>query len=179
MMSGLIKKRNEIKIFILYMLSIIDYPIDHNTLHDMCVQDNFVSSFDFMDCIVDLCESGCVHTYKDGDDDKYELTETGKKALSPLEKDLMPLVRDRAMHSAIRLLSFEKSGGKVHVSIEKLDVGYKVDCAIIKSGKTLMSVSLNVASKSLADRIEAKVRERPEEVYRGISSILLDDIAIL
>lgn len=178
-MPGLIKKRNDIKIFILFMLGLIDYPLDHNTLHDLCVQDNFISSFDFADCIIDLCESGCVDTYKNGDDDMYKMTATGLQALSALEEDILPMVRDKAMHSAIRLLSFEKSGGKVNVITDKLDFGYKVTCEIIKKGNPIMSISLDVATKSLADRIKQKVNDRPEEIYKGISALLLDDISLM
>lgn len=178
-MSGLIKKRDDIKVFILYMMSIIDYPLPHNTLNDLCVQDNFISSFDFHDCIIDLCESGCVKTYKQDGTDTYEMTKTGMQALSALEENLIPLVRDKAMHSAIRLLSFEKSGGKVNVDIMKQDFGYRVSVNIEKNGKSLLEVSLDAATVSLAERIAKKVRERPEEVFRGISSLLLDDISLL
>ncbi len=178
-MSGLIKKRNDIKVFILYMMSIIDYPLTHNTLNDLCVQDNFISSFDFNDCIIDLCESGCVKTYRQNDEDMYELTKIGMQALSALEDDLVPLVRDKAMHSAIRLLSFEKSGGKVYVDIMKQELGYRVGIKIEKNGHSLLEVSLDAATASLAERIAKKVRERPEEIYRGISSLLLDDISLL
>lgn len=179
-MPGLLRRREDIKVFILYMLNLMDCPLEHNTLHDMCVQDNFVSSFDFMDCVADLCETGCVSTYKDDiGDDIYLITQKGVQVLSALEEDMLPLVRDKAMHSAIRLLSFEKSGGKVHVNYEKLDFGYKVNCEVEKNGKTLIAVSLNVATKSLVDRIEKKMRERPEEIYRGISALLLDDINLM
>lgn len=178
-MSGLIKKRNDIKVFILYMMSIIDYPLQHNTLNDLCAQDNFISSFDFHDCIIDLCESGCVKTYKEDGHDMYELTKTGMQALSALEDNLVPLVRDKAMHSAIRMLSFEKSGGKVNVDIMKQDFGYRVSIKIEKEGKSLLEVSLDAATVSIAERIAKKAHERPEEIFRGISSLLLDDISLL
>lgn len=178
-MSGLIRRRDDVKVFILFMMNLIDYPVDHNTLHDLCVQDNFVSSFTFNDCIRDLCETGCVDCRMENSDDIYTITKTGLEALAGLEDDIMPLVRDRAMHSAIRLLSFEKSGGKVRVRIEKQEMGYKVHCDIEKKGRSVLSVSVNAPTKALADRIENKVRQRPEEIYRGISALLLDDIALM
>lgn len=160
-------------------MSVIDYPLAHNTLNDLCVQDNFISSFDFHDCIIDLCQSGCVKTYKQDDDDFYELTKLGMQTLSTLEDSLVPLVRDKAMHSAIRLLSFEKSGGKVNVDISKKEFGYRVNVNIEKNNTSLLEVSLDAPTLSLAERISKKVKERPEEVYRGISSLLLDDISLL
>ena len=178
-MSGLIRKRNDIKVFILFVMSLLDYPIDHNTLNDLCVQDNYISPFDFSYCIEDLCKAGCVSNYKNGDDDMYELTANGKVALDGLIDNLLPLVRDRAMHSTVRLLSFEKAGGKVNVDIEKAEHGYTVNCQITKKGVPFLSISINAPTKSQADRMERKLRESPEEVFRGMSSLLLGDIAFL
>ena len=45
-----------IKVFILYLLSNIDEPIDFETVNDIVVQDEFVNYFDFSICFAELVD---------------------------------------------------------------------------------------------------------------------------
>ena len=45
-MQAPLKEKNDIKIFILYLLKNLNYPLDFNTISDIVVQDEFVNYFD-------------------------------------------------------------------------------------------------------------------------------------
>jgi len=69
-----LKDKNDIKIFILYLMKNIDYPLDFNTLSDIAVQDEFVSYFDFAECFAQLLDIGTVAQIRVGDQLTSEAT---------------------------------------------------------------------------------------------------------
>ena len=57
-MQAPLKEKNDIKIFILYLLKNLNYPLDFNTISDIVVQDEFVNYFDFAECFAELLDIG-------------------------------------------------------------------------------------------------------------------------
>ena len=49
-------EKSDIKIFILYLLTQLERPLDYVTLHDICVQDEFVNQFDFVEEFYELLD---------------------------------------------------------------------------------------------------------------------------
>ena len=50
MLKTKLKNKTDIKIFILYLLSNVGYPLSYAEINDISVQDNFVGSMDFAEC---------------------------------------------------------------------------------------------------------------------------------
>ena len=59
-MQAPLRDKNDIKIFILYLLKNLKYPLDFNTISDIVVQDEFVNYFDFAECFAELLDSGTI-----------------------------------------------------------------------------------------------------------------------
>ena len=67
-MRSLLTDANEIKIFILYLLDKIGYPLDYPSIGSIVMQDSVVSFFDFAECFFALVEAGHIREiYPDGD----------------------------------------------------------------------------------------------------------------
>ena len=77
-MQAPLKDKQDIKIFILYLMKEINTPLNFVTLADICLQDDFVRQFDFFDCLFDLIENGMVKKTSSENGDIYEITEKGK-----------------------------------------------------------------------------------------------------
>ena len=57
-MPSPLREKNEIKIFILFLLDKIGYPLDYNTIGSIVVQDGIVRFFDFADAFYQLLDAG-------------------------------------------------------------------------------------------------------------------------
>ena len=52
-----ITDKNEIKIFVLYLMKNVGVKLDFNNISDIVIQDNIVSYFDFVVCLVSAAQS--------------------------------------------------------------------------------------------------------------------------
>ena len=57
-MQAQLKDKNDIKIFILYLMRHVGRPLDFVSINDIVVQDGYVGYFDFVECFAELLEAG-------------------------------------------------------------------------------------------------------------------------
>ncbi len=171
-MQTTIKGKNDIKIFILFLMRNVGYPLDFSNINDIVVQDGFVSYFDFAECFAELLETGNVRKLGEGDDVLYEITEQGCAVADSLQSDLLMMIRERSLKSALRLLSFKKRGAKISFQSREVGSKYEVTCKIIEGGREIFNMTLDVDNKKELDRMEYAFRERPEYIYKGILSLM-------
>lgn len=175
-MQAPLKDKNDIKIFILYLLGNIGYPLDFNTISDIVIQDEFVSYFDFAECFGELVDSGNVEIIKAEPNDLYQITPNGRLVAEQLQSNLLGLIRERSLKSALRLLSFKSRGSDVRCRGEKREDGrYDLVCEIIERKVCTMELKLVVDSKYQLDRMLTNFDRNPEVVYRGLISLLTGD----
>lgn len=67
-MKSFLTQVDEIKIFILYLLDKIGYPLDYPSIGQIVMQDGIVRFFDFAECFFALVDAGHIReVYPDGD----------------------------------------------------------------------------------------------------------------
>lgn len=182
-----LRDKNEIKIFILFLLDKIGYPLDYNTIGSIVVQDGIVRYFDFADAFFQLLDAGHI-TYAKEDaaqlhfaedpskDEQFEITATGREVAHVLGESLMITVREQGERSALRHLSLKRLGAEVDQSHEPLGEGFMYHCSIKdKSGKVL-GVDLRLDDRRQLERIAKNFADRPEIIYRGILALLSGDV---
>ncbi len=176
-----IKGKENIKTFILFLLRNIGYPLDFASINDIVLQDGFVASFDFTECFAELLETGNIREVRgDGDEELYEITEQGILVSDTLESDLISMIKEKSLKSAVRLLSFRKRGAKVKFSYETLSEGkYYATCAITERDEEVMKINLPLESYNPLQKIRMNFSEKPEIVYRGVFAVLTGDINYL
>ncbi len=171
----MLKDKNDIKIFVLYLMRNVGYPLDFSNINDIVLQDGFVGYFDFAECFAELLDTGNVCELKscDGEEALYEITEQGKCVADSLQSELMMMIRERSLKSALQLLSFKKRGAKISFISEKNGGGgFDVTCKITEAGSELLNMKLKVDNQKELDRMEHSFRDRPEYIYRGILSLM-------
>lgn len=82
------KEENEIKIFILYLLDKIGYPLDYPSIGSIMMQDGIVNFFDFAQCFFSLVDAGHIREIvRDAPSEKeskdIQKSEHGKGDASP------------------------------------------------------------------------------------------------
>lgn len=176
-------EKNDVKIFILYLMRNIGYPLVFADINDIVLQDGMINYFDFAHCFSELIETGNILELpqEDGAETLYELSEQGKSVSDSLQSDLLMMIRERSLKSALRLLDFNKKGLRPRCSYEPLPDGrFKFTCRITEQKKEdVMNVSIIVDNKKMLDRMIYNFNERPETVYRGLLSVITGEINYL
>ena len=137
-------EKSDIKIFILYLLSRVDRPLDFITLHDICVQDEFINTFDFMDEFYELQKIKAITVEKNDDgSEKVRITHKGRDTAQTMKDTILPEILDHAVRSALQLISFQTRGLKPRASIEEATGGrYNFICSVSGEDGVFMETKL-------------------------------------
>ena len=208
-MASHLKDENEIKIFILYLLDKIGYPLDYPSIGSIMMQDGIVNFFDFAQCFFSLVDAGHIREIiVDGDkesepsdsvdnetsrygaeedDDEYEssstvlyeVTDTGRQVARALSDNLMVSLREKSYRSALRHLSFAKKGAWVDQTYKPDGDGYLVTCSIKDKTGTIMDLTVRADSEYQLRKMMNNYSEHPEVVFRGVVALLSGDVNYL
>ena len=183
-MHSQLREKNDIKIFILYLLRHIGYPLDFVSINDIVVQDGYVGYFDFAECFAELLETGNIVELADptgeGKDEMYEITPQGIIVADSLDSRLLSSIREKSLKSALRFLSFRERGAKVKFDFRPMAGGrFACNCIIQEKDEELMNVELILESSNQLERIRHNFYERPEVVYKGILAVLTGEVNYL
>lgn len=175
-----LKDKNDIKIFILYLMRHINYPLEFSNINDIVVQDGVVGYFDFAECFAELLDTGNVAEIKVKNTDMYIITDRGIQVADSLESRLLGMLKEKSLKSALRLLDFKKRGSEIRCSYEPTDDGrYRFNCYIKESGVELLSLSIYLDTQAQAEKMKYNFDDRPETVYRGILALLSGEVNYL
>ncbi len=175
-----LQNKVDIKIFILFLLDNIDYPLDDESISNIIVENGYVGSFDFAECFSELLELD--HIVADVVDGKtyYMISETGRQVSAALQDHLLDSIRDVSSRSAARILSLQQRGAHLHVDITpRVDHKIFISCSVEEQAGTLFSFGITVATHSQADRISALFREKPEKMFRGLMAVATGEVDYL
>lgn len=171
---------NDIKIFILYLMKSLHRPLDFTTISEMSVQDGFVNYFDFAECFAALMDNGSIREIVVDGGALYEITENGMLVASELQSNIMNIIREKSLRSALRLLSFKSRGSKINCEYTEIgEEKYIMDCEISEKDALVMKLSIEVESKALLDRMMYNFDNKPEVLYKGIIAILTGEVDYL
>lgn len=179
-MSEQLKNKNDIKVFILYLLENIGFPLEYSVINDLILQDGFVNYFDFADCFAELLELGNIEEISQGDEVLYQISKQGITVAEAFEGRLMSQMKEKSLKSAIRLLSFRHRGTKISFDFDNLPNDRFIShCVISENGDELMRVDLKLESRYQLEKIRANFYDKPEIVYRGILAVLTGEVNYL
>lgn len=172
--------KNDIKIFILYLLENINYPLDFVTVNDIVVQNEFVGYFDFAECFAELLDAGHITETSIDGTSYYSISPTGSHVASQLQSSLLAPIREKSLKSALRLLSFQKRGAKLKCESDLCPDGkYKLHCSITENDRAIIDISVLIDSEPQLRIMEKNFEERPEVIYRGIMALLAGEVDYL
>jgi len=181
---------DQVKVFILYLLDKIGYPLDYTDIATIIIRDGLVDYFDFVEYFHQLLEAG--HIKKIPKDENNEIcdenredwlfavTDTGRLIAKGLSDDLlMSAVREKSYISAMRHLSLEKRKAVVNQSSEQVGTEYIFHCSINDIDGLALNLSLRADSYNQLNRMKMNFEERPDVVYRGIIALVTGNVNYL
>ncbi len=163
-----LKTLTDIKVYMLYLLDHIAYPVDHSTLIEIVSESTSEISLDYDDALRQLVDSKHI-IFDEVDGEKYYMiSKLGKMVSAELYDTLDKALLEKSLRTAGKYISFASSGVKVSSAIkEREDRRFVVTLTASDAEGELMNMSLTVKSRAEAERIVANYEARPEKIYRG------------
>ena len=178
-MASLVGSMRNVKIFVLYLMQNINYPLDYVTLNDIVMQNDYVMYIDFAEAFHEMLDADLIEIvdHNDAGDPVYLVTNKGKIVATELRSEILTSLLDKSLECALRYLDFKKRGITISCKVEKREDGrYEVICIIKEKGDVIMQNSVVVDSLNRAKRMEDNFRDHPEVVYKGVMALLSGNI---
>ncbi len=179
-MAGLIGSVRNVKIFVLYLMENINYPLDFVTINDIVMQTDYVMYLDFAEAFTEMLDSELITKIENDGEELYVVTEKGKIVARELKSDLLPSILDRSLSAALRYLSFKKRGIVAKCVVEPMEDGrFSVTCSFEENKICIFSQRVVVDTKNRAERMKTNFYERPEAIYRGVLALMAGNVNYL
>ncbi len=176
-MSSAIGSINNVKIFILYLMKNVNYPMDFFTINDIVMQTDYVMYLDFAVAFNSLLDSGLIEKIEEDGEEKYRVTKNGSMVAGELKSDILSSILDKSLAAALRYLDFKKRGVTLKFDINEMDDGnYRIETSFIEAGQCVFSQMIVVDSLDRAKRMKQNFYERPEALYRGVLALLSGNV---
>ena len=107
-MSSNIGSMRNVKIFVLYLLENINYPLDFSTINDIVMQTDYVMYLDFAEGFHEMVDMHLIDKFEEDGKELYHITDRGRVVARELKSDLLASVLDKALTQALRYLDFKK-----------------------------------------------------------------------
>ncbi len=181
-MASPIGDKKNVKIFVLYLMANIGYPMNFSTINDVTLQNDYVMYLDFAEAFYEMLDNDlvvCVGQNEVGDD-LYTVTFKGRCVAEELKSDLLPSILDQSLRCALRYLDFRKRGVRISTNItQNPDKTYDLECKMYEKEEVIMSTTLKVDSRLRAERMADNFRENPENIYKGVTALVAGNVNYL
>ena len=169
---GYIRDKLDVKVLVLYLTSRTAAPIDFPALTDLSMCDEGVDYFMFSEAVSDLVESGHLLSQ----DDRYSITEKGRKICSICEEDLPLSVRQKCDRNLAVLNMRLRQEAQIRTEIvpRAESGGFTVRLILDDNDGNLMTTELYSPTEEQANKLADAFRKCPERIYRSLFSALND-----
>lgn len=181
-MPSPIGSKRTVKIFVLYLLENINYPLEYCTINDIVMQTDYVMFLDFAESFNEMVDGGLIEASEENGITYYRVSDKGRVVAQALKSDVLSSVLDAAMTAALRYLDFTKRGITTECRIERVDPKTgkcTVYCSLTEKKEVLFEASLVVDSLDRARRMKANFDDRPEVIYRGFTALMAGNVNFL
>ena len=164
-----LRSLTDIKIFLLFLLDNIRYPIDYTTLSKIISDNVDEVTFDYEACLRELADAE--HLFFDEIEGErfYMISDSGRLIASELYDRLDPAFRESSIKSAAKYISLSKSNATLSSKIIELaDKRFEVTIGAKDRHGKLFSVSIVVNSRTQAEKMISTFEANPDQVHRGI-----------
>ncbi len=182
MASSVIGSKRNVKIFVLYLMENINYPLDYATLIDIVMQTDYVMYLDFAESFNDMLDMGLVLEVEGEEENQpmFIVSDKGKVVARELNSDILTSILDKSLSTALRYLDFRKRGVEAKAVITKRDDGrYDIECMMLEKGELIYSTKVIVDTLTRAERMKENFYARPEGIYKATLALLAGNVNFL
>ncbi len=164
------------KIIILQVLSTFGVPLTNNETTEFILENELINYFELQQYLSDLIEAKMIELNCSENEERYYLTDNGKKTLhyfnNRLTQDLRRTINDKVESKKLRIIA------KTNISADyfRLDNDeYLVELKVEENNSTLMNLQLNIISNKHAKLICEKWEKEAHFLYGDILGLLINE----
>lgn len=170
---GGLRSRDDIRLLICYLLKSVDVPMTRQMLNDAMQEDGLANFFEVGQAIEELLKTGNITADILDEDEVVTVTEKGREAAELLQTSLPRTVREKAVNSAIRLVTRAKVERENRIEVRKEDDGgYTITFTLFDRGTELMKLSVYVVDSLQLEQVKQNFINDPVKVYSSIITSL-------
>lgn len=172
MRYGYIRKKEEIKFLILYVMGYLPFAVSFDSIMDICTWcDGGFDYFELTEAFAELIQTG--HILENPENSKeYEITEKGKDTASLFEDHLPYTIRKEAQVYALKVVRKIRRNAGIHTRVERLD---EHDLIVHLEMEDVFSLHMNVVNDRQASMLEQSFKKNAEKIYNDLLSSLTKD----
>ncbi len=169
---GFIRDILDVKLVILYVMKRVAFPVDSETIYDLCYQDETLSYFDLKEALPQMVTTGHLTL---GSDNRYSITAKGREHEEVME-DLVPApVRERAAHAVAVYNEKRRREEMIRAEVVPLPDGeFAVRMQLDYEHGQLLRLELTAPTEKQANAFASAFRENAETVYQNVLTQMLD-----
>ena len=177
--ARIIAKKN-VKIFVLFLMENINYPLDFVSINDIVMQTDYVMYLDFAESFDELLSSDLIE-YTEVDGEKYyTVTKKGSLVARELHSDILSTILDKSLEAAFRYLDFKKRGVEARCSsMRRSDGRFDLTCTLYEKKEKIFETTIIVDTENRVERLKEHYMERPDVIYRGMVALLTGKMSYL
>ena len=172
---GGLRSKDDIKVLICYLLKTVEIPITREQIGNVMQDRAIANYFEAMDAVSELLISGNISNHYEADKEFLTITDFGRNAVELIEKDLPKTVREKAVESALRLITLERNARENEVKITPQSDGYTISFTMKEKSTVLMELHMFVPDSGQAQKLKENFIEDPARVYSTILASLMID----
>lgn len=181
-MGSPIGGKRTVKIFVLYLLENINYPLEFCTVNDIVMQTDYVMYLDFAESFNEMLDMGLIDSFEADGITYYTVSDKGRIVAQTLKSDVLSSVLDAALTAALRYLDFTRRGISAECTIIDVDRNTgscTVHCSLSEKKNIIFEATLQVDSVDRAKRMKQNFDDRPEVIYRGFTALMAGNVNFL
>lgn len=170
---GGLRSRDDIRLLVCYLLKSVDSPMTRQMLNESMQEYGLANYFEVGQAIEELLKTGNVTADISDDEEVISVTEKGRQAAEMLQTSLPRTVREKAVNSAIRLITRAKAerDNKIEVTKEE-NGGYTITFTLFDKNTQFMKLSVYVCDSLQLEQIKQNFINDPVKVYSTIITSL-------
>lgn len=170
---GGLRNRDDIRLLICYLLKSVDSPMTRQMLNEAMQEDGLANYFEVGQAIEELLKTANITADILDEDEVITVTQKGREAAEMLQMSLPKTVREKAVNSAIRLITKARveRDNKIEVTKEE-NGGYTITFTLFDKNTQFMKLSVYVVDSLQLEQVKKNFINDPAKVYSSIITSL-------
>ena len=161
------------KVLILYLLSVIERPVNNDELYRLVLSIQDMNYFYFQQFLLDLETNKYIVEYKKDEEIVYEITETGRSTLD-LTIDMLPgIIKLKVDEKVKGVLTEIKNESAIRAEFIPLSENeFIVKCKIIENNVMIFEIQVFATSREQAVQIVQNWENNAYKIYPSVLQML-------
>lgn len=168
-MNGQIRGKLDLKVFVLYVMSRINAPVELSMIYEICRTDNGVEYFEFTDCLGELVDSGQLSENMCF----FNITENGRRNAEAVIDSLPASVRNNADRCIRKYEPEINIQSAITTELLDADVGYNVHLKLEDDLGPQADIIIRCTDEKQAKNMMVNFRLHSEKIIKTITKELL------